>query len=249
MGAVSAAPFIYARAHGVASNWRSWVEVATQVEPGSPQPLDAFHAWCQACVSFVLAGEQIPRLLFADGRFQEHPILASWEGEDAPLEPVEFAAEILSALAADTTASQLGICVPFGGDEPGLYLVTCDETGSRVDRALVEMTKEGTTFKRWERVDPILATAETYELLARKARYRQFSKWRCRRCGSVCCGEADEPPTSCEFCGSTAVEGVPLDTPLAPPRPPYDVDYVHGENARIAPAFLQMLRLIVDGSR
>jgi hypothetical protein len=59
------------------------------------------------------------------------------------------------------------------------------------------------------------------------------SIYRCNNCESVCPGFAGELPVPCEYCGSTDVVEVPLGTPEAPPKAPWDdpANWVSGPDA------------------
>jgi hypothetical protein len=47
-------------------------------------------------------------------------------------------------------------------------------------------------------------------------------RWKCNTCESVCEGDPSIIPTPCDYCGGTDIIAVPLETPLAPPKPPWD---------------------------
>jgi hypothetical protein len=214
-----------------------------QVEPGSPSPLTLFHAWCRGGVALSLSRDSAPLLLFADGPNLEEPLVDSWELEGERPEEAGFLTDLIERWMAETEASQIGISIPFRGETDGILLISVGETGHVAEQTALgldgfperwrTMPRGGLPFARWQ------------ALLATNAGYRQFTKWRCRTCESVCPGEADEIPSPCDFCGFEEIEAVPIETPLAPPQPPYDDDYV-SEQAELleSPLALTVLGLL-----
>lgn len=218
------------------------------VEPGSPLALTLFHAWCRGGVALWLSRGSAPFLLFADGPNQAEAIIASWELEDDLPETAGFLTDLIERWMDETAASQIGISIPFRGEADGILLLSVDETGHIAEQATIgddgfperwgPMPRGGLPFEKWQR------------LLATNAGYRDFTKWRCRTCESVCPGEADEIPSPCDFCGFEEIEVVPIETPLAPPRPPYDEDYVSEEAELLeSPLALTVLGLLVRGTQ
>lgn len=218
----------------------------TFVEPGSPLSLKLFHAWCRACITSTYLQGRAPALLFADSPTQEVPVIAEWDVEGEMPERADFLSDLIVDWVNTTQASQIGIGIPFAGDVLGVLLLTVDETGHVAEQAQADehglsgwrpLPRGGLPFGDWQR------------LLAKHAGYRDFTKWRCTRCESVCPGEADERPSPCDYCGSDEIEAVSTETPLAPPRPPYDKDYVSEELELLASPFVQTLVGLINGRR
>lgn len=214
-------------------------------EPGSPLSLRLFHRWCRAQVVLTIMRGEVPELLFADGPRQPKPFWAFWEVTGVPPSTHEFIVKTLPSLAGEFAASQVGICIPFGGEQPGALLLTVDETGAIAEQAFADIDDDGraVTLHQWVDVGTdLFPVADWQGLLAIHAGYENFTKWRCNGCESVCPGEAAEAPTRCDFCGSSDVDDVGVSLPLAPPRPPFDAEYVSDEDELMASPFVQMLR-------
>lgn len=189
-----------------------------QVEVGSPLALGDFLGWCKGHVTAAVAHMQIPKFLFADGPRHAVPVAVVWELEGQPDDTEEFLTHVIPHWASDAEASQVAVSLPIGGEEPAALLVAADETGVLARQARVVLGDRGLELEDWLSA-PVthLPRTEWQQLLARAAGWREYTKWRCRRCRSVCSGEADVIPTPCDFCASVDIERVPLTTPLAPP--------------------------------
>lgn len=199
-------------------------------EPGSPAPLFLFHRWCRASVELAVMQHTPPTLFFFDGPELDGPTFEHWQLKGTPPALDELLASVIVALASGGDASQIGVCVPFGGDEPGALLVVIDESGLVAERATVAVVDDHLELGSWTAADVSALPISTWQtLLAATAGYDEFAKWRCNRCLSVCPGEAAKLPAPCDFCGSDEIERVPLTTPLAPPQPPYN-DELDAEN-------------------
>jgi hypothetical protein len=218
----------------------------TNVEPGSPLSLTLFHAWCRVAVAWALHQGRPPALLFADGPAREQPSIAEWEIELPLPESGSFLTELIERWMDDAEASQIAISIPFHGDGDGVLLLCVDETGHVAEVAMTDtdgypdewqpLARGGLPFGDWQR------------RLAKHAGYRDLSKWRCGGCESICIGESDEIPSPCEFCGSEQIESVPIETPLAPPQPPYLPDREPDElDLFTSPFGLTLLELITRG--
>jgi hypothetical protein len=46
--------------------------------------------------------------------------------------------------------------------------------------------------------------------------------WMCCKCESVCEGFAEHVPSPCDYCGSVDIVEMPIDTPAAPPKAPWN---------------------------
>jgi hypothetical protein len=189
-------------------------------EPGSSTDLDAFARWCRALVDRVLAAGDLPALLVADGPALEELVVVEWflDGTRPPAE--DLLAHVVPRWAEATEGSQLGFSLPFGGAPPGVTLLAIDEAGYLLEQAFLDV--ERLRLGEWAPLALDLPIAAWQEQLAENAGWREFAKWRCRRCRSVCVGEAEDVPSPCDFCGSQNIERVPLVTPLRPPDPRYD---------------------------
>lgn len=218
----------------------------TQIEPGSALSLPLFHRWCRAQVVLSVMRGELPELLFADGPRQETPFWAFWSVEGERPTTHEFILQTIWSWAIDREASQVGLCIPFGGEQPGALLLTVDESGAIAEQAFVDISDGDAVLHEWVDVGTgLFPVIDWQELLAENAGYREFTKWRCNLCLSVCPGEADELPAPCDFCASSDIEAVGLDVPLAPPRPPYDENYVSDEEELLSSPFVQMLRATI----
>lgn len=216
----------------------------TDVEPpGSPLSLTLFHAWCRGRLALALSRDSAVSLLFADGPSLESPMVSGWGFDEGHPEETGFLTELIEVWMTATNASQIGISIPFRGESDGILLLSVDETGHVAEQTTLgidgfpelwrSMPPGGLPFARWQ------------AQLATSAGYRNFTKWRCRTCGSVCPGEADEMPSPCDFCGSELIKVVPIETPLRPPRSPYDEDYVSAETELLeSPLGLTLLGLL-----
>jgi hypothetical protein len=168
----------------------------------------------------------LPCFLFANGpKFAEirhdHWAAPERDGSDDVLaeDTALLITGILPAYAGEHLASQVAISVPVGGDAPALLLVAVDETGCVAQQAAVGLGADHLTVEPWRPASTTeLPLGLWWRLLALNAGYRDFAKWRCHDCRSVCPGEAEVVPTPCEYCGSEDIERVPLETELAPPR-------------------------------
>jgi hypothetical protein len=220
----------------------------TQVELGSPLSLTLFHAWCRVAVAWRLHEGSAAALLFADGPDQEQPVIAEWEIKGALPETTGFLTELIEGWMAEMAASQIAISIPYHGGVDGVLLLCVDETGHIAERATIdddgflgkwrELPPGGLPFGKWQR------------LLATYAGYRDFTKWRCRLCESVCAGEADEIPSPCDFCGSQEIEAVSIETPLSPPRQPFVADYEPDELELFTSPFgMTLLGVITGGAQ
>jgi hypothetical protein len=192
-------------------------------EPGSPCPLYLFERWCRGSVELAVLRFEVPTLLFADGDELDEPLLEQWQLSGTVSEPAELLRHLVPGIATRHHASQVGVSIPCGGDGPGVFLLTIDETGVIAERANVFVEAEHLELGPWGPAGTEQLPVSSWQhLLAANAGYAEFAKWRCRRCRSVCPGEAALVPAPCDFCGSDDIERVPLGTPLAPPAPPYD---------------------------
>src|SRR5205823_1036491 len=121
-----------------------------------------------------------PTLLFFDGPDLDGPTLEQWHVEGT-LPPIDkLLASMILALASGGDASQVGVCVPFGGDEPGTLLIVVDESGFVAERATVAVVDDHLELGSWtaaEVADLPISTWQT--LLAANAGYDEFAKWRC----------------------------------------------------------------------
>lgn len=220
----------------------------TQIEPGSALSLPLFHRWCRAQVLMAVMRGELPELLFADGPQQEAPLWTFWSVEGTRPATREFILETIPSWAYDREASQVGLCIPFDGEQPGALLLTVDETGAIAEQAFVDITDDGAVLHEWVDVGTdLFPVTEWQRLLAVYAGYDDFTKWRCNQCQSVCAGDAADVPTPCFFCASTDIERVGLEVALAPPRPPYDENYVSDEAELLSSPFVQMLRAAIAG--
>lgn len=220
----------------------------TPIEPGSPLSLPLFHRWCRGQVVLAMMRGELPELLFADGPRQETPLWAFWSVEGVPPTTLEFILQTIWSWAIDREASQVGLCIPFGGEQTGALLLTVDETGAIAEQALVDVNDDGAVLHEWVDVGTdLFPVTEWQELLAEHAGYDDFAKWRCKSCQSVCAGEAADVPTPCSFCASTEIERVGIEVPLAPPLPPYDENYVSDEEELLSSPFVRMLRAAIAG--
>jgi hypothetical protein len=184
----------------------------------------------------------MPRLLFADSPLHDEPEVRAWELEGKPGGTVEVIQVMLDNWIQLTGASQIGISVPLGGDEPGVLLVTLDEQSVRATQTYVSLDDGEIVLSRWHAASAAQLPTATWQLkLASNAGYDDFAKFRCEHCGSVCPGESDEVPSPCDYCGSTEIVQVSLTTPLAPPCPPYDADYVPECAELLATPFMMTL--------
>jgi hypothetical protein len=219
-------------------------DVSIDAGPGSPWSGDEFHAWCRAHVAFEILVPRIPKLFFADGPTQPEPEVRLWELAGEPPSTEEFLIGVIPRWIEDSAASQIGVSVPFGGETPGVTLLTVDEASAQAEQVEVALVNDQTRLGAWEPVSlDQLPVAEWQQTLQRNAGYLDFAKWRCRRCQSVCPGEADTVPSPCDFCGSGDIECVPLATPLAPPVPPWQPE----RTLRIDSPFVQTLLGIIHG--
>jgi hypothetical protein len=127
-------------------------------------------------------------------------------------------------------ASQVGVSIIIPDENPGVLLVTADETGAIAESAHAEIVRDHIEFCGWiPETTESFSTIKWERLLARKAGYENATKWQCEKCQSICLEEATSAPVPCEFCGSENVVAVPLETPLAPPLPPYDEEFDYSE--------------------
>jgi hypothetical protein len=212
-------------------------------EPGSPRPLYLFQRWCRGVVELAVLQLEVPSLLFADGPELSEPLLEQWQLSGTSPGFEELLRRLVPSIATERLASQIGVSIPFGGDEPGVLLLAVDETGLVAERAHASVVVEHVELGPWAPYDTEqLPIASWQQLLGANAGYDEFAKWRCQRCRSVCPGEAALVPAPCDFCGSDDVTQVPLGTPLAPPAPPHD-------QSRFDGPFLEALLGIIDRGR
>lgn len=189
-------------------------------EPGSPVLLAGFARWCRSEIDAVVADDEVPSLLFAHGPYFADPICVAWLLDGQPPDNDTLIRTLAPAWIGSSRASQIGLSLPFGRPRPGVTLVAVDELEAVVERSYLDL--ERLRLERWDRVVVDLPLADWQRTLAVNAGFEELAKWHCRRCGSVCPGEAEILPTPCDFCGSTAIERVPLATPLRDPKPPWD---------------------------
>jgi hypothetical protein len=216
-------------------------------EPGSPVPFPHFCRWCRSHVALATAAGLVPQLLFADGPRFDETIVSAWEMPGRCPDTVALAQELIPAVAAQTGASQVALAVPFGGPAPGVTFICVDETESVGEEALVDLDR--LRLELWLPVEPALfPISDWQQLLARNAGYREFAKWRCRHCRSVCPGEAANVPTPCDFCASTDIERVSLETALRAPDPPYRDETAEAVDAVASPFIDTILAIIDDAS-
>ncbi|MGD0165887.1 MAG: hypothetical protein ABSC51_01160 [Gaiellaceae bacterium] len=122
----------------------------------------------------------------------------------------------------------MSVIIP--AEEPGVLLVTADETGAFAESAYVEIVRDRLEFREWTpETTEVFSVQDWQRVLAQNAGYRNLAKWRCQNCESVCCGEVDSDMAPCDYCGCEEVEPVPLETPLEPPLPPHDEEYDYAE--------------------
>jgi hypothetical protein len=193
--------------------------------PGSLRTLEEFHAFCRSHVHVAVTFGELPRLLFADGPTFDEPLVRYWDLDD--VEPTSETSGLIDFLIGhwldDQPASQVGLALPLGGDEPSAVLLSADESGRHVEQASVTAFAGQILLGPWlEAAWPPVAYHDWQQCLAANAGYQMFAKWRCESCRSVCPGEAALIPAPCDFCGSTAITTVALDSPLREPEPPWD---------------------------
>jgi hypothetical protein len=169
--------------------------------PGSPTTLADFARFCRAEIDAVIAGDEMPSLLFAFGPDFLAPLILGWRlSEDRP-DNAELVEQLLPAWIDQTKASQVAIAMPFGRPRPGATLVAVDELESLVEHSYVDI--ERLRLGEWRSIVCDLDLSSCQRTLADNAGWLQLAKWRCRRCGSVCPGEADQVPSPCDYCQST----------------------------------------------
>lgn len=209
-------------------------------EPGSPLPLTLFSAWCRSHILLALLAEETTDLLFVDGPELSEPgrLGYSLTGSIPSLE--EFLDPLIAACAADGH-SQVGACLSSAGWPRQLLLVCVDETGLQLEQAVADPRDDGVALSTFRLVDLPLSIAAWQRQLGAAAGYRSVAKWRCRRCTSVCIGEAADRPSPCAYCASDDVIEVALTTRLAPPMPPWDEHYEDEEMALLQSPFMQEL--------
>lgn len=195
-------------------------------EPGSPSTLEAFHNWCRDLVAAAVAERQRPDILIGDSRERDEPIVAYWDVRGEPPSLTEFLDRTVPSWARETASSQVSIAVATDEDDgPAVFLVSADETGLVAATAVATVRDGDALLLPWrDFFGGILPWHRWQPDLARLAGYRDFAKWRCETCRSVCPGEAAVTPSPCDFCGGDEVVRVDKLTPLAPPHPPYDGD-------------------------
>jgi hypothetical protein len=192
-------------------------------EPGSPEELALFQRWCRANVELVVMRLLVPNFLFLDGPAFDEPTLQQLHLARPTPDPLTLMRRALPTHAAATGASQVAISVAAGGEEPYALLVAVDETGAIAETAAIGLDGDRPAVAVWQAADiSTLPIKAWQQLLAANAGYDEFAKWLCRRCESVCPGEASEIPAPCDFCGSNEIEQVEIDTPLRPPKPPFN---------------------------
>jgi hypothetical protein len=189
-------------------------------DPGSPIELTLFARRCRALVDGYIFRSETPALLVAGGTEIEGSLIVDWHLEGQPPASEEVLAKLVPAWIADSGGSQVGVAFPFGQPRLGVSLVVADEFDSMIEQAYLDV--ERMRLRAWRPVGAELPILDWQKLLAANAGWRELAKWRCRRCQSVCGGEADEMPTPCEFCESSDIQRVPLETPLSGPEPPYE---------------------------
>jgi hypothetical protein len=189
--------------------------------PGSPVSFADFRLWCRAGVEAAVASGAIPKLLFANSRDLDRPLIAEWEETFAPPAILEFLTKFIPLIAEHTGASQVAVAVPYGGNGARALLVSVDETDCAVEEARVFLDAEELVLEPWHTVSHELPVVAWQLLLAANAGYDDFAKWHCSQCDSVCLGEGALQPAPCDYCGSYDVERVSLVRALAPPRLPY----------------------------
>jgi hypothetical protein len=188
--------------------------------PGSPAPLAAFARFCRAEIDAVIAGDEMPSLLFAHGPDFPVALTLGWQLIGERPDNEELIEQLLPAWIDQTGASQVAIAMPFGRPRPGTTLVALDELESLVERSYVDVAR--LRLSVWQPIVCHLNLSRWQRTLAENAGWHRLAKWRCRRCGSVCPGEADEAPTPCDYCQSTKIEPVAMTTPLRDPDPPWN---------------------------
>jgi hypothetical protein len=194
-----------------------------EFEPGSPRPLYLFARWCRAAVELEVLQFVVPTLLFIDGADLEEPLVEQWQTNGRTPSREELLSRLIPSAASRHLASQVGASVPFGGPQPGIFLLAVDETGAVAEQSYVVIEHDHLELGSWAPVGTATLPLEAWQrVFALHAGYEEFVKWRCRRCQSVCPGEAAVYPAPCDFCGSNDIEEVTLATPLAPPRTPYE---------------------------
>jgi hypothetical protein len=194
-------------------------------KPGSPMSLRAFHSWCHIQVVLAASRQLPPAFLFASGPRLKRPFVLAWTPEDG-MGPKELFENVFLCWIEITGASQVGVAIPLSWSEENFLLLALDETGVLIGGALTDETDDEPGLMDWASYDLTSpAVLDCQRLLARNAGYHDFSKWRCGRCRSVCCGEAGGIPRRCPYCKGDDIAEVSLDTRLVQPRPPYHERY------------------------
>jgi hypothetical protein len=203
-------------------------------EVGSPLTLSAFARWCRYEIDATLANDEAPALVVANSPEYPEPLTVGWRLNGEPPTIEELIVKLVPAWIAETMASQLGLAIPCGRPRPGVTLVALDEAEALIEHAYLDLGR--LRLGSWQELATEIDTSAWQTDLARNAGWDELAKWRCRRCGSVCAGEAASTPSPCEFCAATEIERVPLNTPLRAPDPAFS-------------PFLQALRAIIDRQR
>jgi hypothetical protein len=191
-------------------------------EPGSPVALDCFARWCRVEIDDSVAADEDPSLLFAYGPDFEEPLVLGWHLVGERLDTEELITRLVPPWITRTGASQIGIVVPFGRPRPGVNLIAVDELELVAERSYLDIGR--LRLGEWEAVPCRLPFTEWQAAMGTNAGWQELAKWRCRRCESVCPGEAAVVPNPCDFCGSTEIERVDLATPLREPDPPWQTE-------------------------
>lgn len=191
--------------------------------PGSPFALSEFHAVCRALVHVAISRHEQAQLLFTVDEEGSQLDARTWE-RSAWTE--QTTSDLLNATVLDAihkcSGSQIGVALPVLGQEPAILLLSVDEAELIVERAVFMLADDLVALGPWlaETIEGLHVTS-WQRLLAHNAGYRCLTKWRCRRCGSVCPGEADAVPSPCDYCGGREIEAVPLEAPLREPAWPW----------------------------
>jgi hypothetical protein len=190
-------------------------------EVGSAVEFDVFARSCRALVDDYVFREEVPAILVADGPDFDAPILLDWHLEGTPPPREEVVDRLVPAWIEQSGGSQIAVSVPFREPRPGVSLLIVDEGDWAFEHAYLDVAR--LRLEAWQDVGGrnALALTDWQATLAQNAGWRDYAKWRCRRCQSVCGGEAEDPPTPCSFCESTEVERVALETALRPPASPW----------------------------
>jgi len=187
--------------------------------PGSPCLLSEFARWCRIHIDHVVAADQVPALLFADGPDFDEALAVSWHLDGIAPATEELLTHLIPAWTVQSSASQIAVSVPFGRPHHGVSLVALDESEYLIEQAHLDVDR--LRLGDWEAIRADLDVTAWQAQLAHNAGWEEFAKWRCRRCNSVCAGEATIVPSPCDYCAATEIDRVPLATALRDPDPPY----------------------------